>query len=176
MKALKRRLERAIEEGVKARSAYYASIGLDDEQALGEPASEARIAELERRMGRSLPRSYREFLLLHNGWKQIDGGLDLVSVEELLGETNQFDIADWKNMMQRQGDAVAVRSLVIGASHITPTKYLLDPETVAADGEWLLLQYHHGVEAEIPSFIEWLEQSVVEYQELARQDPLDEDE
>jgi hypothetical protein len=69
--------------------------------------------------------------------------------------------------MAESGDVVAGRSLVIGMSDITATKYLLDPEVTDTDGEWQLVQHHHEEEATCPSFLVWLEESVVEYRALA---------
>lgn len=175
MEALKQRLEKAITEGIQARQRYYDSIELDAEQELGEPAAEASIQKLESILGTALPPSYRAFLLLHNGWKEIDGGVDLVPLEELLGITNEHDLSAWKQSALDSGDDVAARSLVIGASLITATKYLLDPIAASQDGEWPLLQYHHEIEAEVPSFIEWLEDSVEEYLELAELDMSDDE-
>lgn len=175
MTNLNERLKAAIEEGRKARAAYYASIEIEDEQALGEPCAPSLVEQLEQKLGRALPPSYRAFLLLHNGWKQVDGELDLLPIEDLLEEANELDVASWRRSVAQYGDTIAARCLVIGASIISPTKYLLDPERVNEEGEWLFLQYHHEVEAEVPSFLEWLEQSVDEYRELA-ESGLDEEE
>lgn len=175
MEALKQRLEKAITEGIQARQRYYDSIELEAEQQLGEPAAETSIQKLESVLGAPLPPSYREFLRIHNGWKEIDGGVDLLPLEELLGATNEHDLSAWKQAAIDAGDDVAARCLVIGASLITATKYLLDPAAASQDGEWPLLQYHHEIEAEAPSFIEWLEESVDEYLELAELDMSDDE-
>lgn len=175
MDELKQRLEQAIEAGQNARHTYYTSIDLDDAQELGDPTPEADILKLEAQLGRPLPPSYRQFLLLHNGWQEIDGGVDLLPIEELLGQQDDYDIPQWQRDCRDDNDEVAARSLVIGASAITATKYLLDPGVIDTQGEWRLLQYHHEMEAELPSFIQWLEESVDEYLELADMDPEDDE-
>ena len=174
-KTLQERIQAAVQDGVAARHEYFGSIGLQDEQSLGPPAREDELRQIEARLKRQLPPSYRAFLSLYDGWKMIDGGLDLLSVSELLNGPQHAQIQEWQQQMWKAGDTVAARSLVIGVSHITPTRYLLDPETSDDGGEWQLVQHHKIVEAEVPSFLQWLEESVDEYRQLARMQGDDED-
>lgn len=164
---LRKRIADAVEQGVLARRRYYTSISLPDEQVLGDPCPPEIIQALEKALDRPLPPSYRCFLELFNGWQMVDGGVDLLSAHELLDGPKKQHISDWQTKMAYGGDEVAARSLVIGVSTITPTKYLLDPEMVNFDGEWQFVQHHNEVEAEISSFLEWLEESIDEYNELA---------
>ena len=161
------RIRVAVEQGVDARAKYFQSIDLADEQALGSPASIDKVDLLESDLGRPLPPSYRQFLLMFDGWHMIDGGVDLLPVDDLLGGARHQAVLDWQTQMLSEGDEVAARSLVIGVSSITPTKYLLDPTSIDEAGEWQLIQHHHGEEAVVPSFFIWLEESVNEYLELA---------
>ena len=162
------RIKLAVMQGMAERKNYFEAIGLPDEQMLGRPAAESDLVTLETRLGRSLPPSYRTFLGLFDGWKMIDGGVDLLPVQDLLGGVNHINIESWRQQMKVTGEDVAARSLVIGISGITPTKYLLDPEVVDEDGEWRLVQHHKIEEAEFPTFLVWLEESVDEYRKLAR--------
>lgn len=161
------RIARAVKLGVIARAKYFKAIDLPDEQALGGPADPAIIMLIESRMDRVLPTSYREFLLLFDGWHMIDGGVNLFSAVDMVSGGIYQAVANWQARAAEQGDAVASRSLVIGESMITPTKYLLDPTVTDETGEWQFVQYHNGVEAKVQSFLIWLEQSVDEYLELA---------
>jgi hypothetical protein len=104
---------------------------------------------------------------MFNGWRMIDGGLDLLPVKDLLDGPRKQKISEWQKKMESYGDEVAARSLVIGVSSVTATKYLLDPEVIDPQGEWRFVQHHNGEEAEVASFLEWLEESVDEYDELA---------
>jgi hypothetical protein len=164
---IKDRIRRAVEKGISARKKYYDSIGLPDEQKLGPPSSREEISALEAAIGKPLPPSYRHFLEMFNGWRMIDGGLDLLSVKDLLDGPRKQKISEWQKKMESYGDEVAARSLVIGVSSVTATKYLLDPEVIDPQGEWRFVQHHNGEEAEVASFLEWLEESVDEYDELA---------
>ena len=55
-------------------------------------ASEAEIIAAEKRLGRSLPPSYREFLMLHDGWPRFYDGATLLGTQSL-GERNHVDAA-----------------------------------------------------------------------------------
>jgi SMI1 / KNR4 family (SUKH-1) len=165
------RVKHAIESGVAARNAYYASIDLVDEQRLGDPTEESALLEVERKFGRQLPPSYREFLTQCNGWAMIDGGVDLFPAQELIGGARFEAVHEWQRSALARGDAVVGRCLVVGGSNVTSTKYLLDPDTQDSTGEWSFIQYHNGVEAEMSSFLQWLEESVDEYRELAELNP-----
>jgi hypothetical protein len=168
MTSMHERLESAIENGVAARHTYYKAIDLPDEQVLGAAASEDTIVRLEKLIERRLPSSYRAFLQMHNGWQMIEGDVRLLSVEAQLGGRDRERVVEWQSRMRVTGDLQAARSLVIGVSDVTETRYLLDPELEGDDGEWRLIQHHNGAEAELESFVMWLEESVVEFNELAR--------
>lgn len=103
----------------------------------------------------------------------VDGGVDLLSLEQMTSEEHQREVLEWKSDVASRGDEWVQRCLLIGASHVTATRYLLDPERVNRSGEWLFIQFHNGVEAEIESFGLWLEESAQEYRELASSDPQD---
>lgn len=165
---IKERILKAVERGVVARHSYFDAISLPDEQMLGRPASVDQVEALERVLSQTLPPSYRAFLLLFDGWRMVDGGTDLFSVEQLLSGEVRDAMANWQRLVGASGDEIAGRGLLIGASFITPTKYLLDPGQVNKDGEWAFVQHHQGVEAVLPSFLQWLEESVEEYEELTR--------
>lgn len=166
LETLRQRIERAVRDGIAARHDYYASIDLPDEQQLGPPASESDLRALEAVLGKALPPSYRTFLELYDGWRMVDGGVDLLSIAEQLW-TRRTEIKDWQKRMLEAGDHVAGSALVIGVSRVTPTRYLLDPALVSADGEWRFVQHHKAEEADLPSFLDWLEESVTEYRQLA---------
>lgn len=161
------RLRAAVELGQAARKRYFEVIGLPDEQVIGPPATEEQVAALEARVKRSLPPSYRAFLLHFGSWRMVDGGVDLLSVEDMLAGPVHERVTHWQVKEAGAGNRIVGRSLVIGISSVTATKYLLDPGSAQSGNEWSLLQYHHGVEAEVESFLLWLEQSVNEYNELA---------
>jgi hypothetical protein len=100
----------------------------------------------------------------------VDGATDLLSTEEMLTGPRAASIREWKRKELDAGGLVGSNSLVIGMSNITPTKLLLDPERTGANGEWAVVQYHHEEEGDYPSFLIWLEDSIIEFQELLREE------
>lgn len=170
------RTANAVTAGVRARAQFYEAIELPNEQNLGPPATEEQISELERRIGRPLPRSYRAFLSLYNGWRQVDGETDLLSIEEMLGGRRADRIREWQKDALKWGDEVGGHGLVIGFSDVSQSRIMLDPRRVGDGNEWRLYENYKDEEQEYESFLEWLEQSVDDYQELAMNPSPDEDE
>lgn len=170
--ALIERIQNAVNEGRKIRSAYYAMIDLPDEQQLGPPASETDLVGLETWLGKPLPPSYRAFLSLHNGWRQVDGAMDLLSTEEIIKGPRHKIIQAWQAQLKKIGDFVAANSIVIGLSEVTATKLLLDPNRTNPQGEWTVVQHHNYEENNYPSFLVWLESSIDEFRQLIEEENL----
>ncbi|MFC8392531.1 MULTISPECIES: SMI1/KNR4 family protein [unclassified Streptomyces] len=108
------------------------------------PASEERITALEKRLGRRMPPSYREFLKVSDGWRHAGGFVSLLAgtadarwhddesglavmfeeyLDEDAGPEERREVDIW-----RRGLQLDVESDV--------TYVLLDPEDVDEDGEW----------------------------------------
>ncbi|WP_371102887.1 SMI1/KNR4 family protein [Streptomyces sp. PU_AKi4] len=108
------------------------------------PASEERITALEKRLGRRMPPSYREFLKVSDGWRHAGGFVSLLAgtadarwhddesglavmfeeyLDEDAGPEERWEVDIW-----RRGLQLDVESDV--------TYVLLDPEDVDEDGEW----------------------------------------
>lgn len=165
---LSKRVYDAVKEGMRTRSLFYASIGLPDEQKLGAPSNEDQLSNLELKLERSLPPSYKMFLRLYNGWHMVDAETDLLSIEEMLTGSRAAKIKTWQQQAEKWGDIVAARGLVIGHSNISQSRIILDPTTINLDGEWRLIEIYKDEELEYESFLEWLEQSAEDYRELSK--------
>jgi hypothetical protein len=164
---IRERIARAVIEGKSARSEYYSEIFLEDEQLLGDPAVEAKIEELEARIMRKLPPSYRMFLRLFNGWRMASGAIDLLTVEDMLEGASSGLIKNWELGDDYKGETEAVECLVIGLSEVSSIKFLLDPSRLDEVGEWAMIGYDGGEDWVVSSFLIWLEESVNEFRELA---------
>ncbi|MFJ6011135.1 SMI1/KNR4 family protein [Streptomyces sp. NPDC092952] len=113
------------------------------------PASEERIAAVEKRLGRRLPPSYREFLRVSDGWQHAGGFVWLLAgtaevhwhddesaladiFEEYLDEDS--DPEEWREAgVWRRGLQIDVEA---DAMHV-----VLDPEDVDEDGEWAVYSW-----------------------------------
>jgi len=164
---LHERISRAVEQGVAARSAFYASIDLPDEQHLGAPATEAQIAQFEQRIKLRLPPSYRSFLSQFNGWRMVDGVTDLLSLEEMMGGPRADAIRKWQEAAAKWDDETGANGLIIGFSDVSQSRIILDPFDVQTDGEWALIENYKDEDQRYASFIEWLEHSVSDYRAIA---------
>jgi len=83
MKSIKEEIEKLVDKLADARREYD-RLAFDEEepQELGAPAPPARIAAFEKKLGITLPPSYRAFLELHDGWAEFDGEAKLLAIED----------------------------------------------------------------------------------------------
>ncbi|PWI45083.1 SMI1/KNR4 family protein [Streptomyces sp. ICBB 8177] len=109
-----------------------------------EPASEAAVAAAEERLGVRLPPTYRNFLLVSNGWNSI-GLLDLREVEEIGWFTEKAaDLLDvWEELEDFTGElAILRRCLLISVDEGgSGGNWLLHADSVREDGEWTAYEW-----------------------------------
>jgi SMI1-KNR4 cell-wall len=153
-------------EYLRSYSADYLRVATEEELArfddvqrenrwLGyEPADEEAVRAAEERIGVRLPPSYRNFLLVSNGWRRID---------PLLNELLKVDEIDWLpevdpelwDIWSSGEDAEQLKRSVLLSGHADGDYWLLDAGTVGPDGEWTacLWMASSGLEPEPhPSF------------------------
>jgi hypothetical protein len=117
------------------------------------PASEAEVATAEARLGRRLPPSLREFLLVTNGWRdagnfiyRLAGTTELewlrdtddrmwIEVWEDLAEDDAEEDEDGEEAFGAQEAKILARSLRLSLEGDSAVM-LLDPDDVDEDGEW----------------------------------------
>ena len=134
---------------------------------LGFPgASEGQLAELEARLGTTLPPSYRSFLRVSNGFLQpgvIVPRLLPASEVAWLRELDPDTIEAWTDVASRTGGVADSDSferylptaLQVSARETVGTAmYLLNPRVMSADGEWEAFFFAHWVPGvrRFPSF------------------------
>ena len=109
---------------------------------LGYPAAtEKQLTELEARLGKPLPPSYRAFLEASNGFLQPQITVwRLLPAEEVewFRVRNQKTIDIWKPV-EDLSDMLEISARELAGS----ATYLLDPNVIATDGEWEALYYAH---------------------------------
>ncbi|MEV1044051.1 SMI1/KNR4 family protein [Streptomyces sp. NPDC049916] len=127
---------------------------------LGEaPATEAALAAAEGRLGVRFPPSLRGFLLASNGWKRVNGWVDLVHPCERVtwmreGDAGSRVIAIYDSI---EGNEEYVelfnRSIEVAVGE---DFWLLDPTDAGPDGEWkaYLFTPKYGDVEEFPNFAE----------------------
>jgi SMI1 / KNR4 family (SUKH-1) len=104
-------------------------------------ATEDQITNLEKRLGKTLPPSYRAFLKSSNGFQQPGMFVPrLLTVDEVdwFRVRSRETIDMWKsNGLEDLTDALAI-------SPFNEDVYLLNPGVVTADGEWEALDFSPG--------------------------------
>ncbi|MFE9017140.1 SMI1/KNR4 family protein [Streptomyces sp. NPDC007808] len=108
------------------------------------PASEERIAAMERRLGSRMPPSYREFLKVSDGWRNAGGFVWLLAgTQEARWHDNESGLADIfeeyldedSGPEERREADLWRRGLQLDVES-DATHVLMDPEDVDEDGEW----------------------------------------
>ncbi|MEU6474326.1 SMI1/KNR4 family protein [Streptomyces massasporeus] len=108
------------------------------------PAPEGRIAAMERRLGRRMPPSYREFLEVSDGWRHAGGFVWLLAgTEEArwhndesgLGAMYEEYLDEDAGPEERREADVWRRGLQLDVES-DATYVLMDPDDVDEDGEW----------------------------------------
>ncbi len=122
------------------------------------PASEAEVADAERRLGTRLPPSYRGFLLASNGWSLRDDSIHQLGAAHEIGWFG--DPFGMTPMYQESLDERATEQQVLLAgmweralqleTDSDMSYALLDPGDTDEDGEWALYVYH-GWSGEYPT-------------------------
>ncbi|CAL9400579.1 MULTISPECIES: SMI1/KNR4 family protein [unclassified Streptomyces] len=123
---------------------------LSDLAALGAPpASEAEVADAERRLGTRLPPSYREFLLASNGWSLRDDSIyQLGAAHEIGWFGDPFGMTPMyrENLDERSTEQEVLlagmwqRALQLETDS-DMSYVLLDPGDTDEHGEWALYVY-----------------------------------
>ncbi|MEW2078577.1 SMI1/KNR4 family protein [Streptomyces sp. NPDC013433] len=108
------------------------------------PASEERITALEKRLGRRMPPSYREFLKVSDGWRHAGGFVSLLAGsaeacwhndESGLAVMFEEDLDEDAGPEERREADLWRRGLQLDVESDI-TYILMDPEDVDEDGEW----------------------------------------
>lgn len=146
----------AEEDGEEGRFAEMVEAGLGF-----PPVDEERIAALERRLGATLPPSYRSFLAASDGWLRAGSGVYLMGRVDGVhwhGDPMGFQATyeEGLNEHSTEGDIVMAgmwsRALQLSLDS-DMTDLLLDPGDVNAEGEWALYVYK-GWSGEYPTRFE----------------------
>jgi cell wall assembly regulator SMI1 len=139
----RKQLESAIAACSAAIEDYAKVMEMRSDQALGPPATAEQLAELEKTLGIALPPSYRNFMLLHNGWKYVLGDTHLLSVQELHDPKVIESIEKWRELTRDGKPKVADAAVVIGASPPGQGHGIiyLDKTTLQPDGEMDIVSF-----------------------------------
>ncbi|SFN86683.1 SMI1 / KNR4 family (SUKH-1) [Mesorhizobium sp. NFR06] len=141
-KDIRARLQALVSKLYQVREEFYqVAFGQSADQVLGPPASEQQLQAFERSLGYALPPSYREMLLLHDGWVALEDEADLLSLAQRHEEEIRDRVKSFKKMMREGEDPYNQDNLlVVGGADSTFVVYL-DIDTLRADGEMDVVEY-----------------------------------
>jgi hypothetical protein len=130
---------------------------------LHAPATEARIVRREKQQGWSYPPSYRQFLMLHNGWEHFWRDFTLVGVDGAHADAVATEVAeyaelqrdDWKSYGSVQAwENAEARHLYLPNHYVLGTSFsgvllVWDARTRRGDGEMDAVEWNleYGVRA-----------------------------
>lgn len=135
-------LQTLISKLYDAREEFYqVAFGQSADQVLGSPASEEQLQNLERGLGYALPPSYRQMLLLHDGWTALEDEADLLSLAQRREEEIRDRVESFKRMMREGEDPYNPDNLLVVAGADTTFVVYLDIDTRRPDGEMDLVEY-----------------------------------
>jgi hypothetical protein len=115
------------------------------------PADPARIAAAEARLGRALPPSFREFLLVTDGWRYAGDVIRRLGGADEIGWMREMD-AHWIESCEPRFEDLGTPNILERALQISvdgdAAVLFLDPGDVGPDGEWAA--YFHASWADGP--------------------------
>lgn len=131
-------LPQLIEELAEALRVYD-RLAFDEEYGhpLGKPCTARQLTALEKRLGKPLPPSYRNFLELHNGWGDLSGDAKLLAVEDHDSEWVKEHLADLAEVYADLGqeNPFAKGALPVFLGEQSDQALYIDPDTARPDGE-----------------------------------------
>lgn len=155
----------------EARRSYFKEVGLETSEFLPAPASESDIARLEGVLEQSLPPSYKSFLLIQDGFPELDGETNLLGVSEMILKYQEDSSEFLSQIAQVLGDDAIKGYIVFGASDQSTSSFFFDPTVRNKDGEWLVVEYdeEEGLDSTHESFLFFLIESIKEAQDAEQE-------
>jgi hypothetical protein len=136
-----------------------AAFGDDDFPDPAPPASAAAIARAEAHAGFRFPPSYREFLEVADGVRNVANEMDLVGVQGILGAEYASLIAELRDLGWRIGERLLVEGFIVGCRSGRRSVFVMD-RSVEPDehGELPVVYWSDQVVMSAQSFREFLQQ------------------
>jgi hypothetical protein len=152
-------------------------------QILEDPASEEDLRQYEQEINVMLPPSYKEFLLLHDGWKNFTGEACILGTKDRGENKGLADtINEFNASAIQEGDLCAGNGFVIMAGEGVNHFVYLNFEKQNLDGEFEVVEiaYPEGELNRFPDFTSFLQHKLEVMLELIKLEkgeiPIQEDE
>jgi hypothetical protein len=162
MKLAKEFVEAALQVVLEARSQAaqtYGTRGFASPLPLVGPARKDDVDLLEASLAKPLPPSFRAFLALHDGVRELDLGTDILGARKM-AELHEGGGPKRLKKILDEIERDTVDGLVIfGTTKGDASMFIFDSNKVDARGEWPVLEYDadDGLLDEYPNFVAFLE-------------------
>lgn len=122
------------------------------------PASREEILAYEKYLGLKLPKSYRAFLELYNGYDWLAFSGHMLAVQDAMPGGRFYNyIQDWKKRCARYGAGEVLDGVVI-AELGGPNRWVyIDPNKASSEREFTVVYWEPEFETEYPNLIEFFQ-------------------
>jgi hypothetical protein len=134
-------------------------------------ATEAELAEMEKRLGKALPLSYREFLQFSNGWQVMESfGMGILSTDEVgwFRELSQGWMDAWCGIDGLTHECAVMRAALQVSDRPDVMVMMLNPNKINADGEWQAVNLFDSEWTEYDSFWDMMQDEWKTFQGVER--------
>jgi hypothetical protein len=138
----------------EARNETYRRVDFDVTSQGGPPASVQEIDQVEAAVGFPLPRYYREFLSIHNGWEYWSGDVAFLSTYQIMSGEYAESISKWKAEQHEAGNLMMPDALVIAFSLFVGEQIFID--VASSSGEEVIV-WDREETARFPNLLKYFE-------------------
>jgi cell wall assembly regulator SMI1 len=126
------------------------------------PATPTEIAQYEAYLQIALPRSYRIFLGLYNGYDALAYGGDMLSIQDVMPSGKWYlKIQKWKKLCADYGSGEVLDGIVI-ASSLQPNQFVyLNPDKPANGDELTIVEWMGDSYREFPDLMKFFEEVII---------------
>lgn len=128
-------------------------------QSLGMPARQQEVEDIERRFSVQLPSDYRDFLLMHNGWRGFEGQLDLLSTSQMVDTNLMKNFANVRALAEEGGNVLVSKGFIIQGCETSADILFYDFGECTPGQFPELVRWEHEVIDRYPNFVAYLKDS-----------------
>lgn len=156
MKTFRARLQRTVREIQTSHRELAKLLAMKPDSRPGKPAPEGSLHRVEASRGIPLPPDFRAFLGLHDGWKQISMGMNLLGTKDLLPGDAQDQVEEIVEIERDNGRDLG-NPLVFELSENDASLVFFDPATRKKDGTMEIVEYLYEENARHKDFLSYLQ-------------------
>lgn len=166
---MKAKVKQLVESLYKAH-VDFEKVAYDEKYAgkLGKPATSDLIEKFEKKIGFSLPKDYKEFLIHSNGWTEFDGSAKLLSIKDQESSWLKNKISELKEDWESEDpEPFSKGAIPIMMGEDEENYVLLVPTEKNSAGEPIFISYDcMYIEEKYDSFSDYLKDELTMMNEM----------